>query len=342
MGVDDVLLLQLPSHRPDYNPNPALLRTLAGHTGKIRSVSVTPDGRRAVSAGKDKTLRVWVLETGQCLNMHERRSDWLTSVSLTPDDRHAVSSSWARTLQIWDLESRRCVKTLRGHPHVVKGMSLTPDGKCAVSAAAVKDETLRVRDLKSGQCIKTLAGHTSGIRSVGVTPDGKFAISAGVDKAVRVWGLESGECIAAYSAMGEVISVSQVRADGRFVCSLRTRDVIILTASNLRMGPPVVSPVRFWSFGTEGSPGHWEDSLKTTCPWCGKRFPVKQEILGVITAISRNADLSYNQSPCLKLPEQSWAEPRLLSQCPHCQMPLRFNPFIVDNRGRNHWWRFWR
>jgi hypothetical protein len=27
-------------------------------------------------------------------------------------------------------------------------------------------------------------------------------------------------------------------------------------------------------------------------------------------------------------------DPRLLSKCPHCHKPLRFNPFIVDNRDR--------
>ena len=39
------------------NPRPALLATLEGHSGQVRSVSVTPDGRRAISASTDKTLR---------------------------------------------------------------------------------------------------------------------------------------------------------------------------------------------------------------------------------------------------------------------------------------------
>ena len=37
------------------------LRTLKGHTRGVNSVAVTPDGRSAVSASDDKTLKVWDL-----------------------------------------------------------------------------------------------------------------------------------------------------------------------------------------------------------------------------------------------------------------------------------------
>jgi len=41
-----------------------LIRVLTGHEASVRSVAVTPDGRRAVSASDDRTLRVWDIETG--------------------------------------------------------------------------------------------------------------------------------------------------------------------------------------------------------------------------------------------------------------------------------------
>lgn len=44
--VDNVFLLQLPSNRPNYNPHPALLRTLEVHTGEIFSVSIIPGSMR--------------------------------------------------------------------------------------------------------------------------------------------------------------------------------------------------------------------------------------------------------------------------------------------------------
>jgi WD40 repeat protein len=40
------------------------LRTLKGHSADVRGVAVTPDGKRAVSASADYTLKVWDLATG--------------------------------------------------------------------------------------------------------------------------------------------------------------------------------------------------------------------------------------------------------------------------------------
>ena len=40
------------------------LRTLEGHTDWVNGVAVSADGRRAVSASEDRTLKVWDLDTG--------------------------------------------------------------------------------------------------------------------------------------------------------------------------------------------------------------------------------------------------------------------------------------
>ncbi|MCK5217632.1 MAG: hypothetical protein KAJ93_07575, partial [Methanosarcinales archaeon] len=43
------------------------VRTLEGHTDWVRAVAVTPDGRFAVSASNDRTLKVWDLKTGKAV-----------------------------------------------------------------------------------------------------------------------------------------------------------------------------------------------------------------------------------------------------------------------------------
>ena len=68
------------------------LRTLKGHSGPVHAVAVTPDGRRAISASDDKTLRVWDLESGQSLRTLKGHTDWLTAVAVTPDGRRAISA----------------------------------------------------------------------------------------------------------------------------------------------------------------------------------------------------------------------------------------------------------
>ena len=48
---------------------------------------MTPDGKRAVSASGDQTLKVWDLETGGVLHTLEGHSGFVSGVALTPDGK---------------------------------------------------------------------------------------------------------------------------------------------------------------------------------------------------------------------------------------------------------------
>lgn len=74
-------------------------------------------------------------------------------------------------------------------------------------------------------------------------------------------------------------------------------------------------------------PGEFDKPLTARCPNCGKRFTVPEVVEQAIERAC--AGLSPEQSPCLHLPETAWDDPALRSPCPHCQQPLRFNPFVA-------------
>jgi WD40 repeat protein len=223
-GVGAALILRRWGPSDSYYPKPALLRTLEGHTESITSVSVTADGRRAVSGSHDKTLRVWNLETGQSTVLHGHTRGVYT-VSVTPDGRRALSAGDSVFLRVWDLEAGEstvlprptfskllpCTWTYDGHTRSVYSVSVTPDGRRAVSGSG--DNTLRVWNLETGQST-TPRGHTDEVRSVSVTPDGQRAVSGSGDKTVRVWNLETGESSVLRGHTGRVLSVS-VTPDGR-------------------------------------------------------------------------------------------------------------------------------
>ena len=65
---------------------------------------MTPDGRRAVSASEDETLKVWDLEQGALLHPGRPWRSRSAAVAVTPDGRRAVSASDDQTLKVWDLE----------------------------------------------------------------------------------------------------------------------------------------------------------------------------------------------------------------------------------------------
>ena len=66
-------------------------------------MAITPDGKRAISASDDHTLRLWDLESGQCLHTYEEHTREVTAVAISPDGKRALSASKDNTLRLWDL-----------------------------------------------------------------------------------------------------------------------------------------------------------------------------------------------------------------------------------------------
>ncbi|MBZ5622716.1 MAG: TIR domain-containing protein, partial [Acidobacteriia bacterium] len=132
-----------PLHPALHPPGTPLLRTLEGHSDLVDDVAVTPDGKRAVSASHDGTLRVWDLDTGRALRtLTLEGRHWVLRVAVTPDAKRAVSLTSDDALRVWDLDTGRVLRILEGS---YGGVAVTADGKRAVSAS--HDRTLKVWDL---------------------------------------------------------------------------------------------------------------------------------------------------------------------------------------------------
>jgi WD40 repeat protein len=101
----------------------------------VLSVSLTADGRFAVSASDDKTLKVWDLGTGQAIRTLEGHTSQVTGVAVRPDGRFAVSASYDKTLKVWNLATGQPLATLETHAPLVC-CTLTPDGKILLAGDA--------------------------------------------------------------------------------------------------------------------------------------------------------------------------------------------------------------
>ena len=96
----------------------------------------------------DKTIKIWSLETGQCLKtlIGHTNCVWCM-LQLQQDDGDILASgSWDSTIKLWDLTSGQCLHTLQGHSKAVYKLLQLPLGDGRLISAC-RDGTLRLWDL---------------------------------------------------------------------------------------------------------------------------------------------------------------------------------------------------
>jgi WD40 repeat protein len=102
----------------------------------------------------DSTVRLWDVQSGQCLNTFQGDTKWVYSVAFSPDGKMLASSGSAHTVSIWDVQSGQCLNTLQGHTALVWSVAFSPDGQTIASGST--DETIKFWDVLTGECLKTL------------------------------------------------------------------------------------------------------------------------------------------------------------------------------------------
>src|SRR5262249_34521143 len=76
--------------------------TLRGHTGRVRSVSYSPDGMRLASASDDLTVKVWDARTGAEVTTLRGHTGAVSAVTFSPDGTRIASAAYDGTVKVWD------------------------------------------------------------------------------------------------------------------------------------------------------------------------------------------------------------------------------------------------
>ncbi|WFD35570.1 hypothetical protein MCUN1_002426 [Malassezia cuniculi] len=224
-----------------------------------------------VSAGSDRTLRVWNLRTGECEHVLLGHHSTVRCLQLLPGEPTAVSGSRDGTLRVWDVASGTCRRILAGHQNSVRCIAAA--GRRVVSGSY--DYSCRIWNMDTGECEHVLNGHFSEVYAVAF--DGTHVASGSSDSTVRVWDAHTGQNLAVFQGYAHVVAQLQLHnhilatggGDGRvLVFSLRTLQCLYrIAAHDSSVSALQIDDTHLVTGGADGRVKLWDAK---TGAWSGR------------------------------------------------------------------------
>ena len=202
---------------PSEKPAPAQLtelRRFSGHTAGVLNVAISSDGKLALSAGRDKTIRLWDVAGGQQVRSFEGVTEEPWGVAFSPDGSRALSGGMDKAVRLWDVTTGKETASFSGHTDGVFRVAFSPDGRWALSGG--RDKTVRLWEVETRKQLRSFEGHESAVLAVAFSPDGHWAVSgSGNDATVRLWDVETGQEVRQFDGHTEAITSVAFSPDSR-------------------------------------------------------------------------------------------------------------------------------
>eukprot|EP00871_Galdieria_phlegrea_P002251 jgi/Galph1/3026/GphlegSOOS_G1654.1 len=203
-----------------------VVRTFMGHSKAVRDICFDGDGKRFLSAGYDRVIRLWDTETGSCLSSFQVGANpyclkFYTSNS--GSNEFLVGCSDKKILQ-FDCKSGELVQTYDQHLGAVNTITFIDDNKRFVSSS--DDKTLRVWEYGIPVVVKYISDPSlHSMPAAAPHPSGKWVCYQSLDNQILTFTTRgesfklnhkkrfAGHIVAGYACQLDI------SPDGRFVMS---------------------------------------------------------------------------------------------------------------------------
>lgn len=155
----------------------------------VYSVVLDPTRNQACSGSMDGTVRVWNLDTGQCVHTLTGHTSLVGLLGLSPS--YLVSAAADSTLRVWDPDSGELRHTLQAHTGAIT--CFQHDEFKVLSGS---DGTLKMWDIRDGTFVRDLLTNINGVWQV--VFEGRWCVAASnrlESTVIDVWdfGREEGD-----------------------------------------------------------------------------------------------------------------------------------------------------
>ncbi len=116
------------------------------HPEAVFSVAFSPDGKTLATAGADKTVRLWDVETSLPVGAPMQHQGEVRSVKFGPKSDLVLTGGVDQTARLWEAATGRQIGPPLPHPGEVHAVAFAPDGKSI--AIGCSDGSVRLWNVK--------------------------------------------------------------------------------------------------------------------------------------------------------------------------------------------------
>ena len=187
------------------SPATRLMSKKLGHVNAVYDIARCNDGVSLVSAGADRTVRLWSGVDKPTLIAESKFSPQgipylreCVNVDWSPDGSMFASAGVSNRISIWNAQTLERDQWFADHPDLINDVAFFPGGDRIATACV--DKRLRVWNLGRSQSLIELKGHRGFISDIEVSPNGRWIASGDQTGEIRLWNAESGEFVRSWPA----------------------------------------------------------------------------------------------------------------------------------------------
>lgn len=142
-----------------------------GHRDMINMVRYMPDGQHVMTAGEDKIIKMWDVNTGIDVQSFTGHEAPVKCITITNDGNTMISGDKDGKILIWNIRGdKKPKKIINGHTDAINVITMMPDESGFMSGGS--DKLIKHWDFSTFELIKTVEGLTGEVRAIGISPDG--------------------------------------------------------------------------------------------------------------------------------------------------------------------------